>query len=139
MFKKSKIISSSLVAAILLTSGLSVALADTEYVTFGTTYQSFDLKVPGNNVNNSEGETGSQTKTTSGANAGLQINSTGGASLDVRTESPNGNGSWKDGVTSSVTYGDIDSPQLSGSSVHLQFSTGLFQGPVLITGNWRSN
>lgn len=126
---KKKILIGSLTAAILLTSGISFA---------GTTYESFSLVVPGNNVNDSRGETSAQSKTTSGALAGLQINSTGGSSLDVRTESLNGNGSWKYGVTSSNTY-TVDSPQLAGSSVWLQFSTGLFQGPVTITGSWRSN
>lgn len=134
---KKRILTGGFAAALFLTSGISVALADS-LVIAGTTYQSFDLKVPGNNVNNSEGETGSQTKATSGADAGLQIDSTGGSSLDVRTESSDGNGDWKYGVTSSNTYA-LDSPQLKGKSVHLQFSTGIFQGPVTITGKWRSN
>ncbi|MBW7453169.1 hypothetical protein ACFOLF_16415 [Paenibacillus sepulcri] len=136
MFKK-KFLVGSLTTALLLTGGISAAFAS-DFQVLGTDYQSFSLVVPGNNVNDSRGETGSQTKSTSGAQAGLQMNSTGGSSLDVRTESPNGDGSWKDGVTSSETYA-INSPQLSGSDVHLQFSTGLLQGPVTVTGNWRSN
>ncbi|MNB96047.1 hypothetical protein D3C75_432390 [compost metagenome] len=136
---KKRFLVGTLTAGLLLTSGISVALADTNAIVepFGTTYQAFSLVVPGNNVNDSRGETESQTKAATGTLAGLQMNSTGGSSLDVRTESSNGNGSWTN-VTSSNTYA-IDSPQVAGSSVHLQFSTGLFQGPVTVTGNWRSN
>ncbi|WP_141235860.1 MULTISPECIES: hypothetical protein [Paenibacillus] len=142
MFRK-KILVGSITATLLLTSGISVALADTNLddfnvEPFGTTWQSFALTVPGNNVNDSRGETPSQTKTNAFADAGLRIHSTGGASLDVRTESSSTNGSWRYGVTSSNTYA-LNSPHQAGSTVWLQFSTGLFQGPVPITGDWRSN
>lgn len=142
MLKKKSLIG-SLTAALMLTSGISVALADTSlgddsYETYGTAYVAYSVVVPGNNVNNAKGQTASQTKTSTGAQAGLQVNSTGGAALDVRTESSTSpNGSWKS-VTSSNTYA-LDSPQTAGHSVYLQFSTGIFQGPVATTGNWRSN
>lgn len=138
---KKRIVIGTLTAALLMTSGISAALADSnleDFETFGTSWASFDLKVPGNSVHNSEGRTSSQTKTTAGALAGLQMNSSGGSELDVRTESPDGNGSWERNVRGGNTY-SLDSPQRSGKSVNLLFSTGAFQGPVLITGNWRSN
>lgn len=140
---KKKSLVGSLTVALMLTSGISVALADTNLENdnielFGTSYEAYDLSVPGNNVNDSRGQTSSQKKSTTGAQAGLQVNSTGGSALDVRTQSSTSpNGSWKS-VTSSMTYA-LDSPQQAGHSVYLQFSTGIFQGPVATTGNWRSN
>lgn len=140
---KKKLLSGSLVAALLLTSGISVALADpnlpnADVEPFGTTWEAYDLRVPGNNVNDSRGETDSQTKTTSGALAGLRVHATGGEELDVRTESSSGNGSWTYGVTGGNTY-SLNSPQLSGATLWLQFSTGILQGPVTTSGEWRSN
>ncbi|MBA9087296.1 hypothetical protein FHR92_003780 [Fontibacillus solani] len=140
---KKKILTGALTAVLLLTSGISVALADTNlegrgFQILGTSWEDYDLTVPGNNVNDSRGETSSQTKVTSGALAGLRVNSTGGEELDVRTESSSGNGSWKYGVEGGNTY-SLNSPQLTGDTLWLQFSTGLFQGPVTTTGEWRSN
>ncbi|MFI2859346.1 hypothetical protein ACH6EH_19870 [Paenibacillus sp. JSM ZJ436] len=94
----------------------------------------YSLTVPGNNINDSRGETASQVKKNSYVDAGLRVNSTGGAAIDVRTESSGPDGRWRN-VTSSNTY-SLDSPQSAGTEVWLQFSTGIFQGPVPTTGEW---
>jgi|GEM_PF-3620553 len=101
----------------------------------GTTWQSFDLVVPGINGSAS---TGSQTKSTTGALAGLQLNSSGGKTLDARTTSSGGNGSWLRSVQGGNTY-SLESPQGKDQSVQLQFSTDFFSLQVAVTGNWRSN
>lgn len=56
-----------LTAAILLNSGISVALADTnlgenDFVTYDTNYQAFAIQVPGHGATSTAGQTPQQTK-----------------------------------------------------------------------------
>lgn len=122
--KRKKFVVGSIVASLLIVGGASA----------GTSWESFDGTVPGFNGNWS---TAYQTKSTTGALAGLQLNSTGGETLDVRTEGTY-NGSWTRSVTGGNTY-QLDSSNTSGQNEKLKFSTDLFDGNTPITGNWRSN
>ncbi|MBO2946013.1 hypothetical protein JJQ72_18705 [Paenibacillus sp. F411] len=93
-----KILIGSLTAVLLLSGGVTAALAETyqenDFEIQGTTWVTYSLTVPGNNINDSRGETASQVKKNSYVNAGLRVNSTGGAAIDVRTESSGPDGSW---------------------------------------------
>ncbi|MGG4046291.1 MULTISPECIES: hypothetical protein [Paenibacillus] len=140
MFKK-KLLVAGITTAILLTSGISVALADTDLEEIGiqgTKYVPFALQVPARGSESAQAQTDQQTKVTSGAKAGLEVNSTGGATLYVRTDSNGGGSGSTKTITSSNTY-QLDSPQLAGTSVWLQFTTSILSSGVTITGNWRSN
>ncbi|WDM23112.1 hypothetical protein [Paenibacillus polymyxa] len=125
----------SMTAVLLLTGGVSAALADHGIEPTAENWQSFDLSVPGYNGSNT---TSNQTKTTTGALAGLKLESSNGETLDVRTYSSAGNGSWKRSVTGGNTY-QLDSPQEKKKNVALEFSTDILDGDTPVNGTWRSN
>lgn len=124
MFKK-KVMIGSIMAGLLLSSG---AFA-------GASWEAFDTVVPGFN---GSAYTGTQTKASTGELAGLLLNSSGGETLDVRTNSDSGSGSWLRGVKGGNTY-SLNSPHAKDTSVRLHFSTDLIDGATPITGSWRSN
>ncbi|WP_322924359.1 hypothetical protein [Paenibacillus campi] len=105
------------------------------FVYAATSYQSFSGTVPGIN---SSWYSSTQFKSTSNALAGLKLNSTGGATLDARTNSGAGNGAWTRAVSGGNTY-SLDSPQVASAAVQLELNTNFFQGSVPVTGQWRSN
>lgn len=124
---KGKIVVGSMAASLLLAGAVSA----------GTTWHSFDGIVPG--LDGSWTIPDYQTKTTTGALAGLQLNSSNGNDLDVRTVSSGGDGGWERGVKGGNTY-TIDSPQAAKQSVSLEFSSDIVDlRNTPITGNWRSN
>lgn len=140
MFLQNKIIGGikmkkkiSIILGALLISSSIVAFAAGDYVNYSTTVGKF----------NGSGYTGYQTKTTTGAAAGVVSTTVGGNyTVDVRLQESNGTvGPWfgKLGDNQSAAITSV-SEHKAGDSVRLQFSNDLTtRVDVQVDGKWRSN
>lgn len=129
---KKKILKSITAAGLATMLFATAAFAGTSTTGYNTTVGKF----------NGSGYSTYQTKATAGANGWIYSTRVGGNyKVDVRMDSPSGNGSWlrsvDDGTSASLPG---SSSQITGASVRLKFSSNITTPVnVQVEGSWKSN